>query len=125
MRYRDLWMTYKIRPHLVKLQNRTHSGGRSREHSPVRAVHRRNPPTEVLIETSAVHFFETVSHKQMSVDQLADIDVQKHRAGEHVKDLVIESIEFTPGVFLLCDTAHGTKPRPIVPKNHRKTIISM
>ena len=47
-----------------------------------------------------------------------------HRNGQHAAELVLKDIEFTPGVFLLCDTA-TERPRPIVPRNHRVPIMSM
>ena len=67
---------------------------------------------------------ETVDHQQLAIDQQSCQEVALHRTGQHTPGLVLKDVEFTPGVFLLCDTA-TKRPRPIVPKSHRSSILSM
>ena len=61
----------------------------------------------------------------MAQDQATDIDVPKHRQGDHVKTSKLEDVEFSPGVYLLCDVASNKKARPIFPKINPKTIMQM
>ena len=68
---------------------------------------------------------ETVSHAQLSDQQKLCPEVISHRNGLHCKSLNMKDIEFSPGVWLLCDTSVGKKARPFVPKGSRNLIIRM
>ena len=105
-----------------------YSGQEAEESRPVFSP----PSTMELLSTAAVEspdscvqFFETVDHRKMEEEQRTDIDVIAHRAGNHVKGLRLTDIEFSPGIFLLCDMSDGKKARPVVPKAQRATIIRM
>ena len=77
----------------------------------------------VLLDTAACNILETVDHKELALAQQTDIDVLAHRAGKHVTGLNLTDVEFSPGIFLLCDLSQGKKAQPIVLKSHRKAII--
>ena len=69
--------------------------------------------------------FETVDHRQLALDQEICPDVKSHRTGRMAAGLNFQDVEFTPGIYIYCDISTGKKARPLVPQNHRLSIIRM
>ena len=80
------------------------------------------PTLAALCETPTL---ETVSHTDLASAQLSCTEVANHRAGKHPSGVNMADVEFTPGVWLYCDTTAGKKVRPLVPKKFRKQIFDM
>ena len=93
--------------------------------TPLGKVHQMPSQNDLEIAALQSIALETVSHENLAKAQAKCPEVDAHLQGLHQKDLKIEKIEFSPGIFLVCDTSNGKKARPIVPKPMRDLIIKL
>ena len=68
--------------------------------------------------------FETVDPKALQTSQLSCPDTAAHRAGKHPTNVNMQTVEFAPGISLLCDMSKGTA-RPLVPAEWRDKITAI
>lgn len=90
--------------------------------SPKPATHLQQDDQHILVAETSI--FETDDHRQMALDQVNCPEMAAHKEGKHVKGLILQQIEFSPNIHLLCDIS-TKKARPIVPVAHRTHIMAM
>ena len=81
-----------------------------------------DPPTIAALQATAN--LETVSHQALADAQATCPEVENHKQGHAPKTVNMAHVEFTPGVWLYCDTTVGKKARPLVPVSFRKLIFN-
>lgn len=79
---------------------------------------------EDAVAAVQVAALEMVNHRALAKDQQTCPDVRDHRAGKCPKSVVMQEVEFSPGVRLLCEMTE-TRARPLVPKPWRDLVIRM
>ena len=67
----------------------------------------------------------TIDQGQLAKDQQTCPDVQSHRAGQHATGLLWADVEFQPGLFLFCEVSVPSRPRPLLPQNHRQQVMEL
>ena len=68
---------------------------------------------------------EIVSHKTLAEEQNKWSGIALYLQGKCNPALQIKTIEFSPGVSLVCDISDGKRSRPIVPPAMRDIIMKM